>query len=153
MLQDDIMKTKLCSRCKDVLPISDFGVDRSHKIGITHNCRKCRREYSKIWYREHPESIARIKKKQNQKVRLDVVRIYGEKCTCCSESNPNFLSLDHVNNDGAYERNVVGMRNDTLYRKLRREGRSDRYQLLCYNCNMAKAFYGICPHKVKYDED
>jgi hypothetical protein len=28
----------------------------------------------------------------------------------------------------------------------------DRYQLLCHNCNMAKGFYGLCPHQEQKGE-
>lgn len=35
-----------------------------------------------------------------------------------------------------------------IYKSLVESGLSDRYCLLCFNCNQAKAFYNICPHKI-----
>lgn len=32
---------------------------------------------------------------------------------------------------------------------LKTNGYPDGFQTLCHNCNMAKGFYGICPHKEK----
>jgi hypothetical protein len=29
----------------------------------------------------------------------------------------------------------------------------DLYQLLCHNCNQAKAWYGACPHQLKREEE
>jgi hypothetical protein len=36
--------------------------------------------------------------------------ILGNKCACCGETNPVFLSLDHINNDGYIDRVLHGRR-------------------------------------------
>jgi hypothetical protein len=74
-----------------------------------------------------------------------VFEAYGLKCECCGEANPCFLTIDHINNDGAAERQA-GVRN--IYRKIIRDGFPDTYRLLCFNCNCARYHQGICPHQI-----
>jgi hypothetical protein len=86
----------------------------------------------------------RKRKKRQRDVREAVLRRYGNACRCCGERN--FLTIDHVFNDGHIERKTLGARS-LLYKLLREEGLNPRYQLLCWNCNEAKRIYGRCPHK------
>lgn len=77
---------------------------------------------------------------------------YGDRCACCGEANPLFLTIDHVNNDGHKLRQQHGM-SSSLYRWIIREGFPDIFQLLCYNCNMGKARNkGMCPHQVRFND-
>jgi hypothetical protein len=75
--------------------------------------------------------------------------MYGWECACCGEDNPDFLSLDHINEDGGKER-----KNGTVaktYKLALKENDPTKYQILCYNCNMGRSFRGIdgvCPHKL-----
>lgn len=74
---------------------------------------------------------------------------YGWRCGCCGETTPQFLSVDHVNNDGYLDKNKSGKKitGAPLYAKIVREGFGDRYQILCMNCNHGKRMNGgICPH-------
>lgn len=70
--------------------------------------------------------------------------LYGGKCACCGETNPVFLALDHIKGDGGNHRKVRtrdGILRDAFYRP-----DSERYRILCHNCNMAYASFGTCPH-------
>ena len=70
----------------------------------------------------------------------------GHECSCCGEREVRFLTLDHINNDGARYRQMYN--EQQIYRMARREGwPKDKYQVLCMNCNFAKGHFGICPHK------
>ena len=78
--------------------------------------------------------------------RLEVIEAYGGKCVCCGEAHPEFLTVDHVFNDGAEERKTEW--SGTWYAKLKKLGwPKDRYQLLCWNCNSSKGIHGYCPHQ------
>jgi len=78
-----------------------------------------------------------------------VIEHYGGACTCCGEREPRFLVLDHVNDDGAEQRRRIGMGGWRFYRWLRLNEYPDDFklQVLCANCNMAKAHFGGCPHR------
>jgi hypothetical protein len=70
----------------------------------------------------------------------------GYCCACCGETQPEFLCIDHVNNDGYLHRSV--MRAGMLYRWLKDQGYPPGFQILCFNCNQGKRLNGgVCPHK------
>ena len=70
-------------------------------------------------------------------------------CACCGESTLQFLAIDHVNGDGGAIRRRTGLNaGAAYYRFLKREGFPPGRQVLCHNCNLAKGFYGKCPHEV-----
>lgn len=74
-----------------------------------------------------------------------VYKHYGNKCKCCGETNPLFLSIDHINNDGSHHRKTFSI---SLSTWLVHNNFPKDFQLLCYNCNMGKARNGgVCPHK------
>ena len=74
---------------------------------------------------------------------------YGWKCNCCPETTPQFLTVDHVNNDG-YKDICYGKRRTGfhLYKSIINQGFPPRYQILCMNCNHGKRMNnGVCPHQ------
>jgi hypothetical protein len=100
------------------------------------NCQKCER------CRVNAKVSAKL---GHQRLRRAVLEIYGAKCVCCGETEPDFLSFDHVNNDGWKQRKNINPGGDT-YRYLMKHRPAD-IQVLCYNCNCAKGHYGVCPHQ------
>jgi hypothetical protein len=75
-----------------------------------------------------------------------VLSVYGRSCACCSEGNPRFLTVDHVNNDGAEHRRVIGD-TDVIGWLIREDFPKNGFQILCWNCNVGKAINrGTCPH-------
>lgn len=84
-----------------------------------------------------------------RQLKADVFAIYGNRCACCGEDDNRFLTVDHVFNDGYKERKQGHRTTQTLYSALRKNGYSERYQLLCWNCNCAKNHHqGVCPHEL-----
>lgn len=74
----------------------------------------------------------------------------GYKCSCCGETEPMFLSIDHVHNDGAKERKSGLYRGSgsAFYQWLRKNGFPSGYQVLCMNCQIGKHKNGgLCPHQ------
>jgi len=87
------------------------------------------------------------------KLKKSVYEGYGNKCNCCGEVEPMFLTIDHVNNDGFKDKTKggIGYRilGITLYKKIIEENFPSKYQLLCWNCNCGKARNkGVCPHEI-----
>lgn len=83
-----------------------------------------------------------------------VVVAYGGACACCGEVNPAFLTVDHVDNDGARHREQMGQgarkigSGSVMMSWLIKQGFPPGFQLLCANCNLGKASLGKCPHAV-----
>jgi hypothetical protein len=75
------------------------------------------------------------------------IEAYGGRCVCCGESHPYFLTLDHVNGDGAAEKRTYP--SGSTVRWAYKNGFPDSLRLLCWNCNCARYFRGDggCPHE------
>jgi len=78
------------------------------------------------------------------------IEMYGGKCACCGESEPGFLTLEHKNGTGGDIRKSKNTNNNQgEYIEACKEYRPDKYEILCYNCNLAKRRLGYCPHTKK----
>jgi hypothetical protein len=157
---------KTCSRCGWTKPVSEFYTTKYHsdkKRRPVSECKTCSGERRKANYfsdglpeRKVKEQIAA--KAKRKRVRDAVFAAYGGyKCNCCGETEQLFLSIDHVNNDGAeFRRKLTGKRTSAgyhTYNWLIKNGFPDGYQVLCMNCNHGKRMNnGICPHKVRCND-
>ena len=107
----------------------------------------------KRWAQEHPEARKRISATWRWKIRLEIIKEYGGKCSCCGETIPEFLTIDHIDGKGAEHRRQMGkgktFAGAAFYLFLREQGYpKDNYQLLCMNCNFAKGHFRVCPHQI-----
>ena len=87
--------------------------------------------------------------KYTEDLRIEVFSHYcGGHCQCdgCKVSSIGFLTLDHVNGDGAAHRNANGLGTGgaTLWLYLKRNGDPEGYQVLCCNCNHSKFTGAAC---------
>jgi len=80
------------------------------------------------------------------KKKLMVLDRYGGKCKCCGEKDFHFLSIDHIDGGGNQHRKAIHGGGVVLYAWLIRNKFPGGYQVLCFNCNLAKGIYGVCPH-------
>lgn len=91
-------------------------------------------------------------KKYRDAIRYEVFAAYGNRCTCCQETEHLFLELDHINNDGYLKRReITGTKSGgvAIYRWAKNHNYPKDLQLLCSNCNQGKRRNGgICPHKI-----
>jgi hypothetical protein len=106
-------------------------------------------------YTDPKKDVVRARDRERCAVaRAKVLDHYGRECACCGESIDLFLTIDHINDDGAEhrKRDLSGVGGNVLYRWLVRKGFPTGFRTLCYNCNMARAHYGVCPHERKCGE-
>jgi hypothetical protein len=91
------------------------------------------------------------RRERQQQIRDECFKAYGGyRCKCCGETEPRFMTIDHVNNDGAIHRKTIGgvHGRSQIYRWLRRHAYPEGFQVLCFNCNSGRQLNGgICPHK------
>ena len=159
---------KKCSKCGETKPFSEFSYRQSKGL-YSCRCKACISVQNKDYYRRNKEKVkaqtrryAQSKKHDPERKRkmrqyhinrhrnlkrkaLDVV---GTSCACCGEAGFEFLTIDHVNNDGHIHRKEINMRN--IYEWLANNDYQSPYELqtLCFNCNFAKRYNnGVCPHE------
>jgi hypothetical protein len=133
---------RMCTRCKVIQYTSEFSKHPSGRDGLQSVCKTCNRVYCRAY---------------RQRTKRKVFDHYGAVCACCGESNEIFLTLDHVNNDGAaHRRSINAPRNpnstDKVWRWLviTEFAEGDKFQILCYNCNCGKRDNGgVCPHQAE----
>ena len=153
---------KICIGCKDPKPLTEFGVDSRCKDGRKSRCLLCTSKYhrdhrktnlgtykrrAKKWRDSSGEHRREVARNYRKKMRLEAFRRYGAVCACCSESQYEFLGIDHVNGGGRKHRKKIGS-GLGIYSWLRQQGYPPGFQVLCHNCNMAKGLYGKCPHEL-----
>jgi hypothetical protein len=164
---------KQCLKCRVTKPTSLFRIKKhqtAHQSSkYNRHCKNCQDSIEKERYAKNSKTIcaqAKSRRRNNQdserererqrnwQLKLELIDNYGGQCACCHEREPCFLTIDHVFNDGHIERRESGKMGKSMYKYLRSLGYpKDRYQLLCYNCNMSKGRYGQCPHEAKRREN
>lgn len=120
-----------------------------YRIWRLKNLDEIKRKQREYYYKvkkpnriEENKRIRELRKKQREKI----IQYYGAKCKCCGEEKIEFLTIDHINNDGAKHRKEIGGSSKILNWIIKNNFPKD-FQILCFNCNLAKSIYGICPHK------
>lgn len=143
--------------CCEVLMKTSEYVNRKYKeyyakrraSGICIRCKNPVSTSNNIYCAEHLQTSRDEAKQYKLNLRDLVYDHYGNQCNCCGENNPLFLTLDHINNDGAEHKRQLKTR-DTyrIFRWVVKNNYPDNLQLLCSNCNTGKARNnGVCPHK------
>ena len=172
------MRTRICKRCGHEKNIADFHKTDKYKEWYRKECKDCRNEFHKeyrefgkqtilakvrvssqkaidatiAWQRKHPEKHNKWNIEYRARLRHETIMAYGGyKCVCCGETEPLFLTLDHIHNDGAKWREFhKDHRGAQLFKWLKQNNWPKGFQILCLNCNQGKyRNKGICPHQVK----
>ncbi len=99
-------------------------------------------EYQSKYYEENRENIKEQIRSGKQRLKEEVLTHYSNgnlACVRCGFDDMGALCLDHINNDGAKDRQRGGRREGfCLYRNLRKLGYPAGFQTLCFNCNHLK---------------
>jgi hypothetical protein len=116
-----------------------------------------KKAYQDKWRAENPDKYSEYNKRSNLKLKQQVMDAYGGACACCGETELAFLTIDHINGDGAEHRRQIAAEKNTpwlqgggnTYRWLRDHGFPEGHQVMCANCNCGKHWNGgVCPHQV-----
>lgn len=134
------MNEKKCTTCGQVKDnISEEFPWLSNKKGVklAASCKVC---------------VALRTRRRRRSERVDALWHYSEgqpRCECCGDTKLEFLTFDHVNNDGAEQRrNNKGISHiSNISTWLRKNNYPNDIRVLCYNCNCSIGFYGYCPHQ------
>ena len=147
------MNTLACRRCKEEKPQEAFYPSYTKGPRGNHWCKPCAASYAQSWRAKNRGRYSGIKRARYTRLVEQVYEGYGDLCSCCGESNPLFLSIDHVFNNGAVHRQQLnngrrGPNGERLYREVIARGFPRDYQLLCFNCNLGRSRNkGVCPHQ------
>jgi len=107
-------------------------------------------EYARDFYRKNAKRLSRNTAAFKGHVRRTVRAYLGNKCVCCGVMEQEFLSVDHVRNNGAKHRREKGREAWMweVWKAIKEKRIVTDYQLMCFNCNFSKHFgKGVCVHK------
>jgi len=117
----------------------ELGTNRCLECGVKNN------EAKRKWRKSNPQYYILASRQQF----INALNQYGgQSCKCCNESNIFFLTIDHINNNGAQHRKETGgVSGKNLAWWLKKNGYPSGFQVLCFNCNCGRARNdGVCPH-------
>lgn len=114
---------------------------------------KERKETNRV-YRNSPEYQVK-QKEYNGSIKRTILIHYGGKCKCCGEKEFDFLTMDHINNDGNIHRKELKQKGITnMYHFIVKNNYPNYFQILCFNCNISKRINnGKCIHQLKKEKN
>lgn len=141
----------MCSQCKDAHSnYRQAYIDQ----GICVKCKTNPAEPDRTACRVCLDIQSDVNRRRKTKLKFDVMAEYGNKCQCCGEGHIEFLTIDHIRQDGAQHREAInafrrrGEGSIDFYQWLKKNGYpKDNFRCLCYNCNIATYRFGSCPHQ------
>jgi len=161
--------TKKCTKCgvEKLLNKDNFYAHNDRGGKFRAACKTCCNSYLRQYkqtgsfkeYKRNHSLNNRAKlnaytKKSRDKAKRLVFQHYSGAtipfCKCCGTTVPEFLTLDHVNNDGAADRKQKRRTGSQLCEVLVKEKFPSGFQILCYNCNCSKNKDSFCPGHKKF---
>lgn len=115
---------------------------RKYREKHKEELREKQREYDLTKRVRNKEADRRRNAKLRRRNKELVFNHYGRSCACCRENHEEFLTIDHILGGGNAHRKTIG----NIYAWLVKNNFPPEFQILCFNCNEAKHFYGVCPH-------
>ena len=100
------MKTKLCPKCGETKPISEFHKDKSRKSGVYSYCKKCNYISSRSYIKKKPDYYKEYQQKYHQ-AHLEKHREYMRKYSKERYRNNRELYRNYVRQYRARKRNSV----------------------------------------------
>ena len=133
---------------------------RSPDVNSGTTCDDCKKKNLQR-YHDNQEDYCATARNRRHRLKKEVIEAYsGGVCDCCGEHRLEFLTIDHVHNDGAEHRRALAkesgwktsprsMSGSHMYFWLKNNGFPGGFQVLCANCNTGKSNDPdhLCPHE------
>lgn len=127
---------KICTKCKDDLPIESFPIINKKTGKISSMCSPCKREYDREYWELNKEKIGEKKNENSNKNRvkkrkyiLDILK--KSKCTDCPISDWRVLEFDHRDR----ETKSFNLADASSYSIKKIQLEIDKCDIVCANCH------------------
>lgn len=129
--------------------LADGCLDLSRYQVLCFNCNCSKKHVDKDALSDYARPRA---KKRYDKVKQTYLDFYGNKCQCCGETNPKYLTMEHLRISRKEHISRIGYRasNITMMTDaIKTDSERQLFGLLCFNCNCNDSYKkGLaCPHK------
>jgi hypothetical protein len=156
---------RTCTKCGVAKPEGDFyRRSRPYRHRLQAECKVCTRArtHDRFYSEKHDGINAKGRvygAKRRVQFKEAVFAFYGGYvCACCGDTDRDFMTLDHIANDGAaFRREHFGQQGRgggaLTYAWLVQHGFPSGYQVLCANCQFGKRMnHGVCPHQTRCND-
>ena len=109
------IQLKVCSKCKESLPVDKFHKDSRMKDGLHSYCKSCNAEYDKLRYQNNPDKIKTENKANRERYKsinlerekttyFEDIKDNPKRCSCCKQTktcadfNRNITAPDGLQN-------------------------------------------------------
>lgn len=125
------METKLCTKCGQVKPVSEFGLNKSKKDGLQCHCKECVKVYKKQHYEDNKQYY-KDKAVAYRQAGREYLNDYKSHLVCskCGEDRWWLLDFHHINPS---EKDCEVSKLIDAPNKLRKE--LEKCIVLCANCH------------------
>lgn len=109
---------------------------------------------TRTYKQNNRETYNAYQRRWNKQKKEEAHAAYGGVCSCCGETNPFFLTLDHLQNDG-HKARVTDTYSVSIYAWAKKNNWPDTLALRCFNCNCARHRNltmnndDRCPHEIE----
>ena len=127
-----IAPMKVCARCTEAKPLSEFNKSGRNRDGFHSYCRDCHKEHYRENSVRHGRNVRRTSLARLARIRVILVEAMAGGCVDCGKTDIRVLDFDHVR----------GTKVDSVSSLIRR-GRSmaaikteiDKCEVRCKNCH------------------
>lgn len=103
---------KICSKCKQSLPLSEFRDQAEGLFGKRAICKVCERVNSKLYYHQNKGKVKDLVRKGHKSRKISdserlLMYLALHPCVDCGERDPVVLEFDHVRGEKRY--NILSM--------------------------------------------
>ena len=146
----DVLYHYLNKPISDIVPNPDLyknleWIESQHALGKSYMdiSKEIGVPYDTIRYYRREQELRTNGKKYYLDLKESLYKILPPVCSVCGETNLDFLTLDHLYNNGAQERRDIKTGNVGILRQLKKLGWpenyiKENYQILCWNHNCTK---------------
>jgi hypothetical protein len=131
---------KRCSRCRQLLPLSEFRPLKQARDGLQYHCRECQREYVRQHYAANTAYYLATARRQNAKRVAEIRRqLRDHKSVPCADCGGRYpywvMDFDHVAGEKLFN---VGEAITMSPRVILSE--IAKCEVVCANCHRARTF-------------
>ena len=128
-------ETKICTKCKQELPITEFRWKNKAENRKHSQCKTCQKAQEKIHYRESKERQINVRDTadQQKQTNLSIIALFkGQGCCKCGETRIYVLDCHHIKDSGKID-TINHMAKSASPETLRAE--LNKCVCLCANCH------------------
>ena len=128
-------ETKVCTKCKQSLPLSAFRWKNKNENRRHSQCKNCQKAQEKIHYRESKERQLNVRETADQQKQTNLSIIANFKlggCCKCGEKRQHVLDCHHIKDSGKTD-TINHMSKSASPETLRAE--LEKCVCLCANCH------------------